>query len=99
MSGTSYRIDETYVKVGMEWNYLYRAVDSVGCTIEFMLSARREVSAAKRFFKKLMSCIAFDRLTAFPGSNQFSQRNPQKDYVGRVVAPFEGRGGTLHLLT
>jgi transposase, IS6 family len=42
------------VKVGTEWKYLYRAVDSVGCAIEFMLSARRDVSAAKRFFKKLM---------------------------------------------
>jgi IS6 family transposase len=54
MSGTSYRIDETYVKVGTEWKYLYRAVDSAGCTIEFRLSAKRDVSAAKRFFKKLM---------------------------------------------
>jgi transposase, IS6 family len=54
MSGTSYRLDETYVKVGTEWKYLYRAVDSMGCTIEFMLSAKRDVSAAKRFFKKLM---------------------------------------------
>jgi transposase, IS6 family len=54
MSGTSYRLDETYVKVGTEWKYLYRAVDSSGQTIEFMLSARRYVSAAKRFFKKIM---------------------------------------------
>ena len=54
MSGTSYRIDETYVKVGTEWKYLYRAIDSAGGTIEFMLSAKRDVSAAKRFFKKLM---------------------------------------------
>ena len=54
MSGTSYRIDETYVKVGMEWKYLYRAVDSMGCTVEFMLSAGRDVSAAKRLFKRLM---------------------------------------------
>src|SRR5829696_4533706 len=54
MSGTSYRIDETYVKVGKEWKYLYRAVDSAGDTIEFMLSAKRDVSAAKRFFRKLM---------------------------------------------
>lgn len=54
MSGTSYRLDETYVKIGREWKYLYRAVDSTGCTIEFMLSAKRDVSAAKRFFKKLM---------------------------------------------
>jgi transposase-like protein len=54
MSGTSYRLDETYVKVGTEWKYLYRAVDSAGQTIEFMLSARRDISAAKRFFKKMM---------------------------------------------
>jgi len=61
MSGTSYRLDETYVKVGTEWKYLYRAVDSTGDTIGFMLSARRDVSAAKgslrsgkRFFKKMM---------------------------------------------
>ena len=40
MSGTSYRIDETYAKVGSEWKYLYRAFDSAGSTIEFMLSAR-----------------------------------------------------------
>ncbi len=51
MSGTSYRIDETYVKVGNEWKYLYRDVDKDGQTIEFMLSAKRDVSAAKRFFK------------------------------------------------
>ena len=54
MSGTSYRLDETYVKVGMDWKYLHRAVDSAGNTIEFMLSAKRDVPAAKRFFKKLM---------------------------------------------
>src|SRR5215216_7761438 len=45
---------ETYVKVGKQWKYLYRAVDSSGQTIEFMLSARRDVSAAKRFFKKII---------------------------------------------
>jgi IS6 family transposase len=54
MSGTSYRLDETYVKVGKEWKYLHRAIDSTGQTIEFMLSAKRDVSAAKRLFKKLM---------------------------------------------
>ena len=54
ISGASYRIDETYVKVGKSWKYLYRAVDKDGATIEFMLSAKRDVSAAKRFFKKMM---------------------------------------------
>jgi transposase-like protein len=54
MSGTAYRVDETYIKVGKSCKYLYRAVDKEGNTIEFMLSARRDVSAAKRFFRKVM---------------------------------------------
>lgn len=54
MSGTSYRVDETYTKVGKTCKYLYRAVDKEGSTIEFMHSAKRDVSAAKRFFKKVM---------------------------------------------
>ena len=54
MRGASYRLDETYVKVGKDWKYLYRAVDSQGQTIEFMLSAKRDISAAKRFFKNIM---------------------------------------------
>src|SRR5688572_1317259 len=39
MSGTSYCVDETYIKVGKSCKYLYRAVDKEGQTIEFMLSA------------------------------------------------------------
>jgi transposase-like protein len=54
LAGASYRIDETYIKVGIVCKYLYRAVNSTGQTIEFMLSAKRDVSAAKRFFKKMM---------------------------------------------
>jgi transposase-like protein len=54
MSETSYRLDETCVKVGKEWKYLYHAIDSTGQTSEFMLRARRDVSAAKRFCKQIM---------------------------------------------
>jgi transposase-like protein len=46
-----WRVDETYNKVKGEWKYLYRAVDSAGNTIDFMLSAKRDRKAAKRFFK------------------------------------------------
>jgi transposase, IS6 family len=55
MSGTSYSVDETYIKVGKICKYLYRAVDKEGNTIEFMLSAKRDVSAAKRFFIAILS--------------------------------------------
>src|SRR4051794_4289342 len=54
LAGTSYRVDETYIKTGKTCKYLYRAVDSVGNTIEFMLSAKRDVSKALRFFRKMM---------------------------------------------
>ena len=40
----SWRIDETYVRVAGRWTYLYRAVDSSGETIDFMLSPKRVVS-------------------------------------------------------
>ena len=52
MSGTSYRLDETYVKVGTEWKYLYRAVDKYGKTIDFLLTAQRDEQAAKMFLTK-----------------------------------------------
>ena len=54
MSGTSYRVDETYIKVKKVWTYLYRAVDSEGNTLEFMLSTTRDAGAATRFFRKTL---------------------------------------------
>src|ERR1700722_15839271 len=41
----SWRVDETYVRVKGKWVYLYRAVDSTGATIDFLLSAKRDVAA------------------------------------------------------
>jgi transposase-like protein len=51
-AGPSWRVDETYVKVSGEWVYLYRAVDRDGNTVDFRLSTRRDVGAAKAFFRK-----------------------------------------------
>ena len=53
----SMRVDETYVKVKGKWKYLYRAVDSSGNTLDFMLSAKRDHQAAKRFLKKALKGI------------------------------------------
>ncbi|MEN9871809.1 MAG: hypothetical protein RLZZ171_2801 [Cyanobacteriota bacterium] len=50
----SWKVDETYIKVKKEWKYLYRAIDSQGNTLDFMLSAKRDAKAAQRFFKKVL---------------------------------------------
>ena len=51
----SWRVDETYVQVKGRWCYLYRAIDSAGATIDFLLSAFRDADAAKRLFRKALS--------------------------------------------
>ena len=52
--GRSWRMDETYIKVKGVWKYLYRAVDKEGKTVDFLLTAKRDMVAAKRFFDKAM---------------------------------------------
>lgn len=49
----SWRVDETYIKV-KQWKYLYRAVDSQGNTLDFLLSAKRDARAAERFLRKAL---------------------------------------------
>jgi len=51
----SWRVDETHVRVKGRWCYLYRAIDSAGATIDFLLSALRDADAAKRLFRKALS--------------------------------------------
>jgi transposase, IS6 family len=50
----SWKVDETYIKIKTTWMYLYRAVDSQGNTLEFLLSPTRDAEAAKRFFEKAL---------------------------------------------
>jgi transposase-like protein len=50
--GDSWRMDETYVLVGGQWKYLYRAVDKEGHTVDFLLTARRDLATARRFLER-----------------------------------------------
>ena len=50
--GSSWRMDETYIKVKGVWKYLYRAVDKEGKTVDFLLTAKRDMAGARRFFDK-----------------------------------------------
>ncbi len=73
-SNGSWRVDETHVRVKGRWTSLYRAVDSRGQTIDFLLSAKRDTSAAKRFFRKALGqphaaaprTVTVDKNPAYP---------------------------------
>ncbi len=52
--GGSWRMDETYIKVKGVWKYLYQAMDKAGKTVDFLLAARCDKAAARRFFDKAM---------------------------------------------
>jgi transposase-like protein len=52
--GKSWRVDETYLRVRGQRRYLYRAVDQQGRTVDFRLSAHRDIEAAKDFFRKAL---------------------------------------------
>ncbi len=54
-------MDETYIKVKGEWTYLYRAVDKLGKTLDFMLSKRRNKAAATKFFARALEVNGLPR--------------------------------------
>ena len=53
--GRSWRMDETYIKVSGQWKYLYRAVDRDGDTVDFLLTAKRDRAAARRFLERAIN--------------------------------------------
>ena len=62
----SIRVDETYVKIRGQWRYLYRAIDKHGNPVDFLLTARRDLDAAKRFSRKMLKNAVVDRIIAHP---------------------------------
>ena len=74
-AGESWYIDETYVKVGGQWTYLYRAIDRDGNLVDVRLSETRDMTAAKAFFADALEVTGQipDRVTsdgqdAYPGA-------------------------------
>ena len=65
--GDSWRVDETYLKVRGHWVYLYRAVDKQGRTVDFLLSRRRDIDAAKRFFSQAIKQHGAPRVITLDG--------------------------------
>jgi IS6 family transposase len=72
VTGDRWFVDETYVKVAGQWTYLYRAVDQHGQVIDVLLSLRRDLSAARRFFTRALRAgtvpaeVTTDRAPAYP---------------------------------
>jgi transposase-like protein len=91
-----WHVDETYVRVGGQWRYLYRAVDGTGQTIDFRLSATRDKKAARRFFRQALGRkntrnpreIVTDRLGSYPGA---LRELKHKGELGRFARHRRGR--------
>ncbi len=83
----SWKVDETYIKVRKTWMYLYRAVDSQGNTLEFLLSQRRDAEAAKRFFVKALHATACSVSQARPVEEQVAQPTAAADLNTTKPAP------------
>jgi transposase-like protein len=57
--GTSWRVDETYIRIRGRWTYLYRAVDKHGHTVDFLLSEHRDIAAARQFLTQAIKRHGF----------------------------------------
>ena len=94
-----WHVDETYLRVDGQWRYLYRAVDGTGQTVDFLLSAKRDKQAAKRFFRRALGrdntrnprTIVTDRLKSYPGALREMKREGE---LWRFTRHRRGHGST-----
>ena len=92
MTNGSWRVDETYIKVKDRWTYLYRAVDSRGQTIDFLLSGKRDAAAARRFFRKALKqshtvrprTITVDKNPAYPSASKSMKKAGELSRFARL---------------
>eukprot|EP01035_Chromulina_nebulosa_P062574 gene62575-biopygen45590 len=76
----SVRTDETYGRIGGKWRYLYRAIDKHGNPVDVLLTAKRALDAAKRFFRKMLkdhpllspNTLGADGANTFPSTTKSS---------------------------
>ncbi len=83
----SWRVDETYIKIKKTWTYLYRAVDSEGNTLEFLLSPTRDAEAAERFFVKALHSSASSAPQGCPVQEQVEEPTALADPNPTTSAP------------
>jgi len=98
LTSGSWRVDETYVKVKGRWMYLYRAVDARRQTIDFLLSAKRDAAAARRFFRKALKqahtvnprTLTVHKNAAYPSATKAGElwrftKLRQRKYLNNIV--------------
>jgi putative transposase len=85
--GRSWRVDETYVKIQGKWAYLYRAVDTEGYTIDFLLTPQRDQEAAEAFLRKaIRSQHRPEKITLEQsGANMAAIKHYNKTYKPAIV--------------
>ena len=74
----------TYIKVRGQWMYLYRAIDSVGDTVDFWFSQHRDLAAAKRFFKKAIERHGRPQRIVIDGSQTNREAIVSCDMISRL---------------
>lgn len=80
-AGCSWYVDETYVKVGGKWHYLYRAVDRDGNLVDSMWSEHRNMDATKRFFSQAKDVVGI--------------QTPARNYLRGVIGAALARDSTV----
>lgn len=108
----SWRVEETYLNIKGVWKYLYRAVDSEGNTLDFMLSAKRDAKAAKRFLKKELNAlhtvdprvISVDKNAAYPPEIDELTKDEalpinSGNQPGQVFEQYRGASASIHQTT
>jgi transposase-like protein len=86
-----WHVDETYIKVRGQWMYLYRAIDSVGDTVEFWFSEHRDLPAAKRFFRKALARHGRPDRVIIDGSQTNHEAIVSCDVTNRLLNPSRHR--------
>jgi len=85
-AGASWRVDETYVEIKGRWTHLYRAVDKEGKILNFLLRAKRDVAAAKAFFRR-----AFRRQGRLPHKIMLDGYQASKRAAKEVLGEYSRR--------
>lgn len=83
--GTSWRMDETYIKIKGAWHYFYRAVDKEGNTVDFMLSKNRDEASAKAFFDKALGSSGLPEKVTIDKSGANNAGLNAINYSGRKI--------------